>query len=132
VPLPVPTDGQRAEREDGVLADMPAGAQDVADDLARRGDRHQGQRRKLGRTDPELVDQRRLGRNLARRPTRGKCGGRDGADDVGVALGLASDQHAVTMARRRAGMQPDFAVIPAAISNRGTAWLRPAPKSGCF
>jgi hypothetical protein len=40
----------------------------------------------------------------------GERGGRDGADDVGVAFGLASDQHAVTMARRRAGMQPDFVV----------------------
>jgi hypothetical protein len=40
----------------------------------------------------------------------GERGGRDGADDVGVALGFASDQHAVTMARHRPGMQSDFAV----------------------
>src|SRR5712671_903993 len=32
VPLPVRPDGQRAEREDGVLADVPLGAQHVADD----------------------------------------------------------------------------------------------------
>ena len=52
------------------------------------------------------------GTGLARRPARGERGGRDGADDVGVARGLASDQHAVTMTRRRPGAQPDFAVIP--------------------
>jgi hypothetical protein len=54
----------------------------------------------------------------------GERGGRDGADDVGVAFGLASDQHAVTMARRRPAAQPDFAVIPVrrparAASSRG-------------
>jgi hypothetical protein len=45
----------------------------------------------------------------------GERGGRDGANDVGVALGLTSNQHAVTMARRRPGTQPDFAVPPAVI-----------------
>ena len=112
VPLPVRPDGQRAEREDGVLADVPPGAQHVADDLARGGDRDQGQRREPGGAGPELVDQPGLGYGLARRPARGERGGRDGADDVGVARGLASDQHAVTMTRRRPGAQPDFAVIP--------------------
>ena len=115
MPLMVRPDGQRAEREDGVLADVPPGAQYVADGLARRRDRHQGQRRKPRRAGrPELVDQPGLGRDLARRPARGERGGRDGADDIGVARGLASDQHAVTMTRRRPGAQPDFAVIPGA------------------
>jgi hypothetical protein len=81
----------------------------VADDLARRRDSHQGQRREPGGAGPELVDQPGLGRDLARRPARGERGGRDGADDIGVARGLASDQHAVTMTRRRPGAQPDFA-----------------------
>jgi hypothetical protein len=95
VPLVVRPDGQRAEREDGVLADVPPGAQHVADDLARGGDRDQGQRREPGGAGAEFVDQRGLGYGLARRPARGERGGRDGADDVGVARGLASDQHAV-------------------------------------
>jgi len=67
------------------------------------------QRREPGGAGPELVDQFGLGRKLARRPASGERGGRDGADDVGVAVGLTSDQHAVTMTRRRPGMQPDFA-----------------------
>ena len=111
VPLPVRPDGQRAEREDGVLTDVPLGAQHVADDLARGGDRHQGQRGEPGGAGAELVDQPGLGHGLARRPASSERGGRDGADDVDVAFGLASDQHAVTMARRRPGMQPDF-VLP--------------------
>jgi hypothetical protein len=45
----------------------------------------------------------------------GEGGGRDGADDVGVAPGVASDQHAVTMTRPRPGTQLDIAVIPAAL-----------------
>jgi hypothetical protein len=56
VPLVVRPDGQRAEREDGVLADVPPGAQHVADNLARRGDRHQGQRRDPVGAGPELVN----------------------------------------------------------------------------
>jgi hypothetical protein len=83
----------------------------VADRFARGGDRDQGQRRKPSRAGPELIEQPGLGHDLAQRPARGECGGCDGADDVDVALGLASDQHAVTMTRRRPGMQPDFAVI---------------------
>ena len=61
------------------------------------------------------------GRDLARWPARGERGGRDGADDVGVARGLASDQHAVTMTCRRPGAQPDFAVTPYAdpLARRG-------------
>ena len=95
----------------GVLADVPPGAQHMADDLPRWRGRHQGQRR----------EPRRAGRSssisLASGTVwpggrRGERGGRDGADDVGVARGLASDQHAVTMARRRPAAQPDFAVIP--------------------
>jgi hypothetical protein len=114
VPLPVRADGQRAERQDGVLADVPPGAQHVADGLARGGDRDQGQRREPGGAGPELVDQPGLGRDLARRLAWGEGGGGDGADDVGVALGLASDQHAVTMTRHRPGTQPDFAMTAAA------------------
>ena len=114
MPLVVRPDGQRAEREDGVLADVPPGAQHVADDLARGRGRHQGQRREPRRAGPKFVDQPGLGYGLARRPARGERGGRDGTDDVGVARGLASDQHAVTMTRRRPGAQPDFAVIPCA------------------
>jgi hypothetical protein len=45
----------------------------------------------------EFVDQPGLGHDLARRSPLGEGGGPDGADNVGVALGLASDQHAVTM-----------------------------------
>src|ERR1700735_977767 len=79
----------------------------------------------------ELVDDPGLGRGLARGPASGERGGRDGADDVDVAFGLASDQHAVTMARRRPGLQPDFglpvfiaaaakvAVDPVTLSHRG-------------
>ena len=70
MPLVVRPDGQRAEREDGVLADVPPGAQYVADGLARRSDRHNGQCRKPRRAGPELVDQPGLGRGLARRPAR--------------------------------------------------------------
>jgi hypothetical protein len=89
VPLVVRPDGQRAEREDGVLADVAPAAEHVADDLARGGDRDQGQRREPGGAGPELVDQPGLGYGPARWPTSGERGGRDGADGVGVAVGNA-------------------------------------------
>jgi hypothetical protein len=65
--------------------------------------RHQGQRREPGGAGRSSSISPASGHDLARRPARGERGGRDGADDVSVALGLASDQHAVTMARRRSG-----------------------------
>jgi hypothetical protein len=40
VPLVIRPDSQRAEREDGVLADVPPGAQHMADDLPPQGGRH--------------------------------------------------------------------------------------------
>ena len=113
--LVVRTDGQRAEGDDGVLTDMPSGAEDVADRFACEGDRDQGQGREPGGAGPEFVDQPGLGHDLAWRPAWAERGVRNGADDVGVALGLTSDQHAVTMTRRRPRMQPDFAMIPATI-----------------
>jgi hypothetical protein len=91
----------------------------VADRFACGGDRDQGQRREPGGAGPEVVDQLGLVRGLARRLASGERGGGDGADYVGVAPGLASDQHAVTMTHRRPEMQPDFAVTTAAISNLG-------------
>src|SRR5206468_7142081 len=87
VPLAVRADGQRADRDDRVLADVTPAAEHVADDLARGGDRDQGQRREPGGAGPELVDQPGLGYGLARRPASGERGGRDGADDVAVAFG---------------------------------------------
>lgn len=87
----------------------------MADWFACAGDRDQGQRRKPGGAGAELVNQRGLGHDLIWRTAFGEGGGRDGADDVGIALGFASDQHAVTMTRRRPRMQPDFAMIPATI-----------------
>ena len=71
VPLVVRPDGQRAERENGIGADVPTRAQDVPDDLACGRGCHQGQRGEPRGAGPELADQRGLGRVLAgRRPGR--------------------------------------------------------------
>ena len=70
VPLVVRPDGQWAECEDGVLADVAPAAEHVADNLARGGDRDQGQRREPGGAGPEFVDQPGLG--YGRAPAAGE------------------------------------------------------------
>ena len=80
--LAVRADGQRADREDRILADVAPAAEHVPDDLARGGDRDQGQRREPGGADPELVDQPGLG--------YGPAGGRPAANAAVVMARMTS------------------------------------------